>query len=98
MDKEKNEIMDIEIDEKKLLKVDDYYTGNPKFMSEDLRKEESEEGKMIGTGTIINHEYNYCNRFMNISFRIYLEGNIIIDYNNYKDPRMNFYIPRLHDK
>ena len=47
-------------------------------MSEVLRKVELEEGKMIGTGTIIYHEYP--------------EGSIIIDCNNYKDPRMNFYM------
>ena len=31
-------------------------------------------------------------------FPLYPEGNITVDYNNYKDTRMNFYIPRLHDK
>ena len=50
-------------------------------MTEGSRTEELEEGKMIGVGAVINHEYP--------------EGNIIIDYNTYKDPRMNVYIPGL---
>ena len=78
------EITNLEIDENELLDVDDYSTGDLKFISESLRKEELEEGKMIGVSAVINHEYP--------------EGNIIIDYNNYKDPRLNFYIPGLHVK
>ena len=52
-------------------------------MTEGSRTEELEEGKMIGNGAVINHEYP--------------EGNIV-DYNNYKDSRMNIYIPGLSGK
>ena len=64
--------------------VNDYHTGNLEFMTEGSRKEELEEGKRIAIGAVINHEYP--------------EGNIIIDYNNYNDPRMNIYIPGLSGK
>ena len=84
MENIEKEITKVEIDENELLDVEDYSTGNLEFMPEGLREEELEEGKMIGGGAVINHEYP--------------EGNIIIDYNNYKDPRINVYIPGLRGK
>ena len=84
MENIEKEITNVEIDENELLDLEDYYTGNLEFMTEGLRKEELEEGKMIAIGAVINHEY--------------AEGNIIVDYNNYKDPRMNVYIPGLSGK
>ena len=51
-------ISNIKIDENELPGVDDDCTGNFKFMSKDLRKEELEEGEMIGIGTIINCEFS----------------------------------------
>ena len=78
------EIKNVKIEENELLGLDDYHTGNLQFMTEGSRKEELEEGKMIAVGAVINHEYP--------------EGNIIIDYNNFNDPRMNIYIPGLSRK
>ena len=65
------EITNMEIDENELLDVYDYYSGNLKFTSENVRNEELEEGKMIGVGAIINHEYP--------------EGNIINNNNRLND-------------
>ena len=79
MENVEKEITNIEIEENELLDVEDYHTSNLEFMTEGSRTEELEEGKLIGMGAVINHEYP--------------EGNIIIDYNNYKDQRMNVYIP-----
>ena len=84
MENIEKEIKNVEIEENELLDVEDYHTGNLEFMTEGSRKEELEEGKMIAIGAVINHEYP--------------EGDIIIDYNNYKDPRMNIYIPGLSGK
>ena len=75
------EITNVDIEENELLDVGDYHTGNLQFMTEGSRTEELEEGKMIGIGAVINQEYP--------------EGNIIVDYNNYNDPRINVYIPGL---
>ena len=84
MENIEKEIKNVEIEENELLDVENYHIGNLEFMTESSRKEELEEGKMIAIGAVINHEYP--------------EGNIIIDYNNYKDPRMNIYIPGLSTK
>ena len=81
MENIEKEIMNAKIEENEILTVEDYHTGNLEFMTEGSRTDELEEGKIIGIGAVINHEYP--------------EGNIIIDYNNYKDPRMNVYIPGL---
>ena len=84
MENIENEITNVEIEENEFLEVEDYHTGNLEFMTEGSMTEELEEGKMIGIGAVINHEYP--------------EGNIIVDYNNYKDQRMNIYIPGLSGK
>ena len=84
MENIEKEITNVEIEENELLNVEDYHTGNLEFMTEGSKTEELEEGKMIGIGAVINHEYP--------------EGNITIDYNNYKDPRLNVYIPGLYGK
>ena len=83
MENIEKEMTNVEIEENELLDVENYHT-NLEFMTEGPRKEELEEGKLIGIGAVINHEYP--------------EGNIIVDYNNYKDPRMNIYIPGLSGK
>ena len=84
MENIEKEITNVEIEENELLDVEDYHTGNLQFMTEGPRTEELEEGKMIGIGAVTNHEYP--------------EENIIVDYNNYKDPRINVYIPGLSGK
>ena len=84
MENIEKEITNVEIEENEHLDVEDYHTGNLEFMTDGSRTKELEEGKMIGIGAVINHEYP--------------EGNIIIDYNNYKDQRMNIYIPGLSGK
>ena len=84
MENIEKEITNVNIEENELLDVEDYHTSNLEFMTEGSRTDELEEGKMIGNGAVINHEYP--------------EGNIIIDYNNYKDPRINVYIPGLSGK
>ena len=84
MENIEKEITNIEIEENDFLDVEDYQTGNLEIMTERSKTEELEEGKMIANGAVINHEYP--------------EGKITIDYNNYKDPRMNVYIPGLFGK
>ena len=84
MENIEKEITNVEIEENKLLDVENYHTRNLQFMTEGTRTEELEEGKMIGIGAVINHEYP--------------EENIIVDYNNYKVPRINVHIPGLSGK